>query len=126
MGLSAATIWSEPPAETQRFYSGLSWRILAVRATPMTPCLICRNRPGTVSGGAVCERCAGMLSTDGHSMWPAKPAPEAMTEEILATLREHVARLVGGVPFERELSHEEVDQLLLSFPPDEGPARLPS
>ncbi|MDX2277394.1 MAG: hypothetical protein NW206_18255 [Hyphomonadaceae bacterium] len=39
-----------------------------------------------------------------------------MTEEILATLREHVARLVGGVPFERELSRDEVDALLHSFP----------
>ncbi|MBN8607678.1 MAG: hypothetical protein J0L81_12245 [Caulobacterales bacterium] len=82
----------------------------------MNLCIICRNRPGTASGGAVCERCAGMLSAEGHPLWPAKPAPEAMTEEILATLREHVARLVGGVPFERELSRDEVDALLHSFP----------
>ena len=39
-----------------------------------------------------------------------------LAEEILTELRERVARSVGGLPFERELSHDEVDALLQSFP----------
>lgn len=91
----------------------------------MTPCIVCRNRAAASHPG-VCPRCAGVLSIDGHMLSPVSLAPEELTEDILCHLRERVARLVGGLPFERELSHEEVDQLLLSFPPDEGPARLPS
>ena len=82
----------------------------------MPVCIICRNRQVAPTEAGVCERCEGVLAADGHQLWPDRPAPEEITEEILTELRERVARLVGGVSFERELSRDEVEALLQGFP----------
>ena len=81
----------------------------------MTLCIICRSREAAAHPG-ICARCAGVLSADAHASATVSVAPDKLTEEILTELRERVARSVGGLPFERELSHDEVDALLQSFP----------
>ncbi len=81
----------------------------------MTLCIICRSREAAPHPG-LCARCAGVLSADAQSPATVSFAPDRLTEEILTELRERVARSVGGLPFERELSHDEVDALLQSFP----------
>jgi hypothetical protein len=81
----------------------------------MTPCIICRSREADAHPG-LCARCAGVLSADAQAPAAVSFAPDRLTEEILTELRERVARSVGGLPFERELSHDEVDALLQSFP----------
>lgn len=79
-------------------------------------CVVCRHRPVSVPDLGVCERCSGALAADGHPLTAARPAPAEMSAEILAELRERVARLEGGVPFERELSQDEIEVLLQGFP----------
>lgn len=81
----------------------------------MSVCIVCRSREAA-GPSAVCERCATVLTAEGHPLAPAVLAPDRMTEVILKKLRQHVARHVGGVAFERELSDDEVDALLQSFP----------
>lgn len=81
----------------------------------MAPCIICRSREAAAHPG-LCARCAGVLSADVHAPAAVSLAPERLTEDILSELRERVARSVGGLPFERELSHDEVDALLQGFP----------
>ncbi|MBK8545759.1 MAG: hypothetical protein IPL62_20895 [Caulobacteraceae bacterium] len=81
----------------------------------MTLCIICRSQEAAPHPG-LCARCAGVLSADGQATATVSFAPDRLIEEILTELRERVARSVGGLPFERELSHDEVDALLQSFP----------
>lgn len=81
----------------------------------MTLCIICRSQEAAPHPG-LCARCAGVLSAGGQATATVSFAPDRLTEEILTELRERVARSVGGLPFERELSHDEVDALLQSFP----------
>lgn len=84
----------------------------------MAHCIICAHEATEAEGAQVscCARCSAALTVERRQVI-AEAAPAELQNEILDEIRREVARTIHGLPFERQLTTEEVQALLSGVPP---------